>query len=109
MLPGNGLSAKATPSSQSILIALNLALHRLLRMARLCRDLRHVHQLAQGSESFARWITRLRVSRAGLDCSTPDRRRCQRLRHGSDMANARLTGLTYQPPPPSSASVTALN
>jgi hypothetical protein len=59
MLPGNGLSAKATPSSQSILIALNLTLHRLLRMARLCRDLRHVHQIAQGSEGFARWITRL--------------------------------------------------
>jgi hypothetical protein len=74
------LGKKDAFSCQSILIALNLTLHRLPRMARLCRDLRHVHQLAQGSENFARWITQLRVSSAGLDCSTADRRRCQLLR-----------------------------
>ena len=112
MLPGNGLSAKATPSSQSILIALNLTLHRLLRMARLCRDLRHVHQIAQGSEGFARWIIQLGVDGLAVpgiaQLPIVGAAGC-RLRRGSRMANERLIGLTYQPPPLSSASVTALN
>ena len=41
---------------QSIPIVLNLTFGRLLRMARLCRDLRHLHQIAQESEGFAQRI-----------------------------------------------------